>query len=94
MNIQKLINDGVPIIDVRTPEEFAGGSVSGAINIPLNETVDRFEEISVMKQPMILCCASGGRSGQACYFLSEKGVECVNGGGWLDVNFEMSKQAS
>ncbi len=92
--IEKLLVAGAPVIDVRTPGEFAGGSVPGALNIPLNEIVERFDEIASMKQPIILCCASGNRSGQACYFLSEKGVDCVNGGGWMDVNYEITKKAS
>jgi rhodanese-related sulfurtransferase len=41
-----------------------------------------------MKKPIVLCCASGNRSGQAAYFLQQQGVEeCYNGGSWLDVNF-------
>jgi phage shock protein E len=39
-----------------------------------------------------LCCASGGRSGQAEYYLSQQGVECLNGGSWLNVNFYQSLQ--
>ena len=31
-------------------------------------------------------CASGNRSGQATRFLKEHGVDCSNGGSWLDVN--------
>lgn len=74
------------IIDVRTPGEFMGGNVSGSINIPLNEITLRLEEIKKMNQPIILCCASGGRSGQATMFLKQHGIDCSNGGSWLDVN--------
>ena len=74
------------IIDVRTPSEFMGGNVSGSINIPLNEISQRVDEIKKMKQPIVLCCASGGRSGQATMFLKQHGIDCVNGGSWLDVN--------
>ena len=36
-----------------------------------------------MKKPLVLCCASGGRSSQATSFLAQNGVEEVyNGGGW------------
>ena len=38
--------------------------------------------------PVILCCASGNRSGQATYFLQSQGMDSVyNGGSWLDVNY-------
>jgi len=83
MNIQELINDtATTIVDVRTEGEFAEGNVNGSINIPLNEVVDRMEELKDM-QPLVLCCLSGGRSGQATAFLQAQGCENVhNGGGW------------
>jgi len=74
------------IIDVRTPGEFMGGNVAGSLNIPLQELQARLTEIKSMPQPIILCCASGGRSGQATVFLKQHGVDCMNGGSWLDVN--------
>lgn len=74
------------IIDVRTPGEFMGGHVAGSINIPLSDITTKLDEIKKMDQPIILCCASGGRSGQATMFLKQHGVNCSNGGSWLDVN--------
>jgi phage shock protein E len=79
------------ILDVRTPAEFAGGHVAGSINIPLNEVEQKLAEIKALKQPIILCCASGGRSGQATYFLKNQGLDCENGGSWLDVNYQINK---
>ena len=83
MNIQELINDmATTIVDVRTEGEFSEGNVHGSINIPLNEVVDRMEELKGM-QPLVLCCLSGGRSGQATAFLQAQGCDNVhNGGGW------------
>lgn len=74
------------IVDVRTPGEFMGGHVAGSISIPLQEIQERLEEIKALPQPIILCCASGNRSGQATSFLKSHGVECSNGGSWVDVN--------
>ncbi len=79
------------IVDVRTPEEFMGGNVSGSINIPLNEVVDRKDEIMELKTPVIFCCASGGRSGQATAYFKSQGLECENGGGWMEVNMRVNK---
>jgi len=73
-------------IDVRTVSEFMGGNVVGSINIPLGEITSRLDEIKQLEQPILLCCASGGRSGQATMFLKQHGIDCVNGGSWLDVN--------
>ncbi|MFN8286657.1 MAG: rhodanese-like domain-containing protein [Chitinophagales bacterium] len=85
-SIETLIKKGeATIIDVRSPGEFMGGHVAGSINIPLQEVPARIEEFKKMKN-IVLCCASGNRSGQATSFLKQHGVECVNGGSWLDVN--------
>jgi len=94
MNREEIIrnNEGT-IIDVRTRGEFMGGSVSEAINIPLNEIPERIDELKEMKAPLILCCASGNRSGQAEYFLSQRGINCLNGGSWLTVNYLTSEMA-
>ena len=76
----------VNLIDVRTPDEFNGGSVPNAINIPLNEVVNRLDELKVL-QPMLVFCAAGVRSQKAIDFLIANGVNQVeNGGSWLEVN--------
>ena len=87
MNLQELINSPeVSIVDVRTPEEFAGGNIPGSLNIPLNEVEARIEELRNM-QPLVLCCLSGGRSGQTTdYLLSKAFTDVTNGGGWAMVN--------
>ncbi len=75
------------IIDVRTPGEYMGGHVAGSINIPLQEIQQRVDEIKAMHKPVVLCCASGNRSGQAASFLKSHGIDCENGGSWLSVNY-------
>ncbi|MBS1782593.1 MAG: rhodanese-like domain-containing protein [Bacteroidetes bacterium] len=79
------------VIDVRRPDEFMGGHVAGSINIPLNEVEARIEEIKAIKEPIVLCCAGGTRSGRAAEFLKNQGINCVNGGSWLDVNAMINK---
>ena len=79
------------IVDVRTRQEYSGGHVANSTNIPLNEIQDRLEEIQNLESPLILCCASGNRSGQAQHYLSQKGIDCYNGGSWLEVNYYHSK---
>jgi rhodanese-related sulfurtransferase len=79
------------IIDVRTRAEFAGGHVAGSINIPLQEITEHIDEIKSMKAPIIFCCASGNRSGQATNYFQSIGVDCENGGSWLDVNYQMTQ---
>jgi hypothetical protein len=81
-----MINSKMTIIDVRTPGEFMGGHVVGSINIPLQEIQNCTNEIKELNQPIVLCCASGMRSGQATVYLRSVGIDCENGGSWLDVN--------
>lgn len=75
------------IIDVRTRGEFAGGNVANSLNFPLQEIQAKTEELKALPQPLILCCASGNRSGQAEQYLKSLGIDCLNGGSWLDVNY-------
>lgn len=79
--------DKITIVDVRSHIEFMGGNVAGSINIPLQEIQQRLEEIKSLPQPIVLCCASGNRSGQATAFLKSCGIQCENGGSWMDVNY-------
>jgi phage shock protein E len=81
-----LKSDKHVVVDVRTREEFAGGHVAGSINIPLNEVPDKIGEFKKMDN-IVLCCASGGRSGQATMYLQQNGINCANGGSWLNVNY-------
>jgi rhodanese-related sulfurtransferase len=85
--MNELINHpNATIVDVRTEGEFAGGHVAGSINIPLNEVPHRIDEFKNMSKPLVLCCLSGGRSGQATQYLAQQGVDQVyNGGGWSEV---------
>jgi len=86
-DLRKMIqNKQGTVVDVRTRAEFMGGHVADSLNIPINEIPDRLEALRQLNQPLILCCASGGRSGQAQAFLMSHGIECYNGGSWLDVN--------
>jgi rhodanese-related sulfurtransferase len=92
MNIEKIIREKKgTVVDVRSRGEFMGGNISGSINIPLPEIEKRLDEIKKMATPLVLCCASGGRSGQAHAYLAQKGIECYNGGSWLDVNYYQSQ---
>ena len=92
MNIENILREkSGTVVDVRTPAEFMGGNVNHSINVPLQEIQQRLTELKQLKTPLILCCASGGRSAMATQFLSSQGIECVNGGSWLNVNYYQSQ---
>ena len=70
------------IIDVRSPGEFASGHVRGSINIPLDSFADSIaRQVPDKTSAVILCCASGGRSGMACSFMQQQGYQHVSNGG-------------
>jgi len=52
----------------------------------LHTVPDHVEDFKTMSQPVVLCCMSGNRSGQALMFLQAQGVEGLyNGGGYGEV---------
>jgi len=73
------------VIDVRSPQEFAGGHVAGSKNIPLQRLSDQLDTIAATK-PIVFCCASGARSGSATSLAKQAGRVAVNGGPWTAVN--------
>ncbi|HWO77608.1 MAG TPA: rhodanese-like domain-containing protein [Bacillus sp. (in: firmicutes)] len=60
------------LIDVREPNEYEGGHILGARNIPLTQMKMRMKEIRPDK-PVYLYCQSGVRSGRAARMLYRKG---------------------
>lgn len=78
-----LPRDGsVTLLDVRSPGEFAGGHIEGAVNIPLDELRSRLSELDAAK-PVYVNCFSGMRSYVACRILTGNGFDCYNlSGGW------------
>lgn len=70
---QKL-EEGAGYIDVRTPGEFAAGHVPGAVNIPLDQLQQRYDDLPT-EGDLIVGCASGSRSARAVELLSGN-VKC------------------
>ncbi|MDO5755850.1 MAG: rhodanese-like domain-containing protein [Tissierellia bacterium] len=72
--LKKALESNAPLIDVRSPGEFASGHIPGAINIP----VDQLEKVAKKKlkdkeQRIILCCRSGARSRRGKSLLENMG---------------------
>jgi len=82
VNHHELIANGAVLIDVRTPAEYKQGKPQGATNIPLDKIGSKVEKIKKLNKPVVLCCRSGMRSGQATAILKRNGVEAYNGGPW------------
>jgi rhodanese-related sulfurtransferase len=80
--LPELRKSGATLVDVRSAVEFANGNAPGTINIPLTELGIRLGEIP-RSSPVVLCCASGTRSGMAKLLLKKNGYQQVhNIGTW------------
>lgn len=65
--------DGVRLVDVRTPMEVSQGKLPGALHVPIDELEERLAEIPRDGEATLIYCAGGGRSAAACEFLSNQG---------------------
>ncbi|RAR47569.1 rhodanese-like domain-containing protein [Flavobacterium lacus] len=81
-NVKNFTDRNAVIIDVRTVGEFQQGHIKNSKNIPLNILSTKINEIKKLNKPVIVCCQSGMRSGQAAGILKSNGIEVMNGGGW------------
>jgi NADPH-dependent 2,4-dienoyl-CoA reductase/sulfur reductase-like enzyme/rhodanese-related sulfurtransferase len=74
--VERAIDDGTALIDVRSPAEFADGAIPKALNIPLDELRSRADEIPA--GPVIVTCAVGQRGHSAARLLGQLGRDVAN----------------
>lgn len=71
--------EGVQLVDVRTPKEFKAGHIKDAVLINFYD--DNFNQISEQKLdknlPVYLYCRSGGRSAKAAKMYKDAGFKKV-----------------
>lgn len=84
--IKEYLEKGAIVLDVRTLEEWNDGHSEGAKHIVLTTIPLNLDEIKSWEKPVIAVCKSGGRSGQATQFLTNHGVDVINGGPWQNVD--------
>lgn len=91
-DLREILSRGDPvfILDVRTPEEFAGWHIPGAVNIPIDRVEVDPDSVPVpADRPVVAVCAHGNRSARATAVLRARGVDAWNlvGGmvGWNGV---------
>ena len=86
---KQLIAQGATVLDVRTADEYAGGHLPQATNMPIQS----FDVAAVDKlvggdksKPIVTYCAKGGRAQKAKDALEAAGyTHVVNGGGFDDL---------
>ncbi len=73
----EMIEGGAYALDVREREEFAGGHVPGAVNIPMGQLAGRLDEVD-RDRPVVVICRSGNRSDAMADVLRAAGFDAVN----------------
>lgn len=92
--------DELVVIDVRTPAEYASGHLPGAVNIPLDHVRRALDDIrhAAERHDLLVVCASGARSENACKLLAEEGVTAatlVGGtGAWAAAGHDLHTPAA
>lgn len=80
--IDEYAKNGYVLLDVRTPEECARGTIPNFLNIPVDEIRARHHEIKSKK--VLVTCQVGQRGHTATMLLKNLGFEAVNlDGGYL-----------
>ena len=78
------IGQGALLVDVRSEQEFQGGHLDGAINVPHDRISQHLGRFGTDKnRPIVVYCLSGGRSALAKALLERNGfTQVINGGGY------------
>ena len=83
---------GAVLLDVRTPQEYAGGHIPGSKSIPLASLTHAGAVTFQKDTPLFVYCYSGGRSRQAADILKSMGYTNVkNLGGIASYTGEVEK---
>jgi phage shock protein E len=96
--VEQFIDVDTPhvLVDVRTPEEYAEGFITGSVNIPLQELESRLSEIR-RDIPVVVYCRSGNRSAQAADILTSSGYsEVYDLGGiaeWQQYGYRIAQES-
>ena len=67
-------NDDATIVDVRRDDEYHGGHVTGALWIPVDDVIPRFDELPT-EGNLLFICEVGARSGLAAEYAAAMGAD-------------------
>ncbi len=65
---------GAVVIDVRGDDEYASGHVKGALWIPVDDVIPRFDDIPT-EDKLLFICEVGARSGLAAEYAAAMGTD-------------------
>ena len=92
--LERLENEeGIVLLDVRTPAEYAEGHIPGSLLIPLQTLAQEApEQLTDKEAPIFVYCRSGRRSIEAAEILVEQGyTQVYDLGGIIDWPYETVK---
>ena len=73
--------EGWMLLDVRDQDEWAGGRIAGSVHIPMDQLMQRLDEVD---DRVVCVCAVGARSARVAQYLNAQGREAVNLDGGID----------
>ncbi|MBS0617322.1 MAG: rhodanese-like domain-containing protein [Spirochaetes bacterium] len=83
IEIKTLLEGTALVVDVRNPDEFAAGHYRRAINVPVDEILQRLKDFGDKDHPIVVYAAKGVRSWQAKRILNAEGFTQVADAGSL-----------
>src|SRR4051812_35648666 len=95
----RLMNQGALVLDIRKPEDFAQGHISGARHLPSDQILGAGENFKRFKEkPVVVYCDSGSLAAAAVRQLNVQGFTkafTLRGGfaGWRTENLPIAKAA-
>lgn len=91
-------NSEALVIDIRTINEFDGGHIKGAKNMPLSDLTKTVADVTALKdKPVLIYCNSGNTAGRAIKILQNAGfakISNLEGGiaAWKEANMPLTKK--
>jgi len=87
MEVVEKVKNGAVLIDVRTKEEFAHGSLAGSINVPYEQIESNLDLFTLnKKKEIILFCKSGRRSELGKQTFAKLGyLNVINAGSYAEL---------
>jgi rhodanese-related sulfurtransferase len=74
-DVAEKMADGWMLLDVRTADEWEQGRIDGSVHIPMDQIVNRLDEIAGR---VVCICAVGARSERVAQYLNQNGFDAVN----------------
>lgn len=86
LSAQELVEMQAQILDIRDPNSFAAGHITGATAVSNDNAAEVMSALN-QAEPVVVCCYHGNSSQSAAAYLAEQGFDAYS----LDGGFEQFK---